>query len=52
MALASAFLPSPQAAAAGHSAMPIYAPVGDVTTPPSGYLQFCKDNPADCRSGS
>ncbi len=39
-------------AAEGGSAMPVYAPVGDVTTAPSGYVQFCKDNAADCRSGT
>jgi predicted transglutaminase-like cysteine proteinase len=27
---------------------PVYAPVGDVTSVPAGYLQFCRDNPADC----
>ncbi|CAM5768000.1 transglutaminase [Labrys miyagiensis] len=39
-------------AAQGGSAMPVYAPVGDVTTPPSGYLQFCRDNPSDCKAGT
>ena len=29
-------------------ARPVYAPVGDVTTTPAGYAQFCRDNPDDC----
>jgi len=26
----------------------VYAPVGNATSVPAGYLQFCKDNPRDC----
>src|SRR5262245_40105694 len=28
---------------------PVYAPVGKATSVPAGYLQFCRDNPGDCR---
>jgi predicted transglutaminase-like cysteine proteinase len=31
------------------AAMAVYAPVGHATSVPAGYLQFCQDNPGDCR---
>lgn len=34
-----------QAAGLARSA---YAPVGNATSVPAGYMQFCRDNPADC----
>jgi predicted transglutaminase-like cysteine proteinase len=30
---------------------PVYALVGDTSRAPSGWLQFCDDNPMDCRTG-
>jgi predicted transglutaminase-like cysteine proteinase len=35
--------------AATAKTMAVYAPVGRATSVPAGYLQFCQDNPADCR---
>jgi len=37
------------ASAASAQAQLVYAPVGDVTSVPAGYVQFCRDNPQDCR---
>jgi predicted transglutaminase-like cysteine proteinase len=50
LGLAPMAAPHAKAAETG-SAMPVYAPVGDITTSPSGYQQFCRDNPDDCRAG-
>jgi predicted transglutaminase-like cysteine proteinase len=30
----------------------IYAPVGNLTSTPAGYAQFCRDNPRDCAGGA
>jgi predicted transglutaminase-like cysteine proteinase len=30
----------------------VYAPVGDVTSVPAGYVQFCRDYPEDCREAA
>ncbi|MDQ0469129.1 transglutaminase-like cysteine peptidase [Labrys wisconsinensis] len=36
---------------AGEKPTPVYAPIGDVTTTPSGYTQFCQTYPGDCQAG-
>src|SRR4051812_30686360 len=36
---------------AAEKASPVYAPVGDMASTPSGYTQFCQINPEDCRAG-
>ena len=37
-------------AEAGSGARLVSAPVGDATSVPAGYLQFCRDNRSDCAS--
>src|SRR5689334_24796276 len=37
------------ASSANAQAQLVYAPVGDVTSVPAGYVQFCRDYPQECR---
>ena len=49
IAMVAALMTCPGAGAASGDAEPaVYAPVGDVTSVPAGYQQFCRDQPQDC----
>jgi predicted transglutaminase-like cysteine proteinase len=44
----AALMTGPAQAVQGGGEPAIFAPVGDVTSVPAGYQQFCRDQPADC----
>jgi predicted transglutaminase-like cysteine proteinase len=52
LAVAAAVLWGLMTPASAGEAQPLYASLGDITRAPIGWVEFCNDNPKECRGGA